>query len=305
MTKLGSGVTERFAALGSMMQDHGKADKPGEDDTHTADPGSSSSSSHQPAAGTATTPSKSNPGKPKQVPEQFHEYEMTFTKKPEFFVIPAPEGKGTIVAWADESESHAGADGDSSAETSHAPPAGTTILAVGGESVVDAEPAHILSLIASGGEVATGDGSSHAVTDGEESESAPDESGSAAKDTGYSLVIRFRERNPSRQEGWQGGPPGSDFFRNRVKAMATGFGSLFQVKETPGGTGRDPSEAGSTAPPAGSSGPVATVPPDLLVLTFAVEGGKASGLPFTLTEMVGGRGVAVSSVDEGDRKSVV
>lgn len=309
VSKLGSGVTERFAALGSMMQDHGKAaqaatkpEKPAEDEAHKAEPVTTPTGSHP----TVSTPgsAESRSGRPKQGLEYFQEYDMTFTSKPSFFVVPGPQGKGAMVAWPDP-----GAPATSSTESSRAPPSGTVILSVGGESVVDAEPAHVMSLLAGGG---SGDGtgtaeSSPAVTDGEESEAAPDEAGAKAKEgAGFSMVIRFRERGAARQEGWQGGAAGGEFFRSRVKAMATGFNSLFQVKDPPAGNQRDGSDAAaagassSTAP-----GALGAVPSDMFVLTFALEGGSSKALPFALAEMVGGRGVMVESVREGCDASLV
>lgn len=312
MSKLGTGVTERFAALGVMMQDHGKAGMAGakmdktDEDPQKAEDGASSSTNQPP-----TPSSDGRPVKPKQPMDYLQEYELTFTKKPTFFVVPGPDGKGVMVAWPDAGALDASTSesspppGTPSSESPQEPAAGAIILSVGGESVVDAEPAHVMGLLSEGGgngfDNSGTDDSSPAVTDGEESETAADEAGAKVKDTGFSLVIRFRDRTTSRQDGWQG-TPGGEFFRNRVKAMATGFGNLF--KEAGGIAVRDgsdipdsPSASGAAASPA--------LPSDMFVLTFSVEGDSAEGLPFNLAEMVGGRGVVVSSVRAGYEESLV
>lgn len=309
---MGTGVSERFAALGSIMQDH--TSKTG---VKHADVSSQHSDRNMDAPPPPSAAEPDLPTVPKRALEYFKEYEMTFTSKPEFSVVAGPAGKGAVVAWpekptADSPTAASSPVGDGfSAKNSvptQVPPAGAVILTIGGEPVVDAEPEHVQVLLSAGSPKA---GEATATTEASEttsteqvangSEAPTPEEG--AENATFSMVIRFREKaGPMHDGDGPGGAPGGEFFRKAGKAMATGFGNLFQPRDGVGSVVRDGSEVGVRAGSLdGRIAPETPVPvaSDIFVLTFAAQDGTAESLPFSMAEMIGGRGVVVSAVRDG------
>lgn len=315
VSKLGTGVSERFAALGSMMQDHGSkagggivSSKASPENPPATE--NSSASHHSDSSTTVFPPTSPHAASdnvsvtaPKRALEYFQEYELTFNSEPDFFVVPAPSGKGAVVAWTATSTVVSGGASTPSESAQKVPPAGAVILAVAGESVVDAQSAYVAGLLSdSSRNASTNEGNPSDLENGDGSETPP----LAENTTGgpFPLVVRFREKIESKLDGAGGGltgAPGGEFFRNRVKAMATGLGNLFQAKETGGSAVRDGSDVGASGSAAGGAGApaFATLASDVFVLTFAAEDGTAEALPFTMAEMIGGQGVVVSAVREG------
>lgn len=315
-------MTERFAAFGNIMQDHGnkagggimsKIEKHSAPDTSTSQ---HSDTATQPPP-TPTTAENTPLGGPKRALEYFQEYEMTFTSKPEFSVVAGPAGKGAMVAWPEKQEAPtatAAVGGFAKDSSAHVPPAGAVILAVGEESVIDSEPEYVGVLLSSGPRKEEED---KPTTEAEEIPSEEQEGeGSGAPpvegagDPPFSLVVRFREKTRPQDGAGVGAAPGGEFFRKASKAMATGFGSLFQGGKDAGGSAvRDGSDLGASATASldgrTHADPAATAPPDVFVLTFAAEGGTAEDLPFTMAEMIGSRGVVVSAVREGYTSALV
>lgn len=296
------------------MQDHGTKAGGGilsKIEKHSAVDTSSSQHSDntsQPSLPSATVTENAVIGGPKRSLEFFQEYEMTFASKPEFLVVPGPKGKGAVVAWPEKQvPTVTGVDGSVVKDgPMNVPPAGAVILAVGRESVVDAESEHVQVLLSSGPQ-REGDSPK---TDAEEVPSAEQEGGESpptpvegAEDAPFSLVVRFREKTGPAQDGAGAGvAPGGEFFRKAGKAMATGFGSLFQGKDVGGSAVRDGVDLGASSTSSldgrTHADPAAAAPSDVFVLTFAAQDGTAAGLPFSMAEMIGGRGVVVSAVTE-------
>lgn len=243
---------------------------------------------------------------PKTALEYFEEYEITFTSKPEFSVVEGPGGKGTIVSWMDDKSGDDAASVTSNSATGAArvPPSGAVILSVAGESVEGVEVEDVVKLL----NPQDGKGAETGAS-GEKPESAsndaPGDTPGGADEAGFKLVVRFREKTGPRQEGAAGGGPhGGEMFRNRMKAMATGIGNLFQAKEPSGSAVRDGSDAPGGA--ASSAGVMpAAAPFDAYILTFKAEGGTADDLPFTMTEMIGGGGAIVTGVKEDYASALV
>lgn len=339
MSKLGTGVSERFAALGSIMQEHSKTvgsgasklDSPFSAETNNISNGQSTETAattpqgnNHPlsAIGGASNHSHNGPVLPKVALEYFQEYEMTFAAKPEFSVVACPSGKGAMVAWADTclpDTPAATSMPTGMTDDSHVPASNAVILAVSGESVVDADPAYISGLIIGSTQDAVIDGNPGAITvDGDGTETSPDEAvGERERQDEkvgptFPVVVRFRERTaPREREDSQGAAVGAggELFRSRMKAMATGFGNLFQVKETGGSVVRDGSDLADVSPGTaggtGSTAASASGPSGVFVLTFAAKDGTAQGLPFTMAQMIGGRGAVVSAVREGYASALV
>lgn len=122
------------------------------------------------------------------------------------------------------------------------------------------------------------------------------------------LVVRFRERTgpggARQHEPGTPGTPGGEAFRTKMKAMATGLGNFFQVKDSGGSVVRDGSlSANGDADGAGAGSPAAGA--GVLVLTFSAKSGTADELPFTLAEMVGGLGAIVAAVRDDYAESLV
>ena len=122
-------------------------------------------------------------------------------------------------------------------------------------------------------------------------------SGGGAGGGAFTLIVRFREKTALRQEDAHAAGAGGEVFRNRMKAMAAGFGNLFQVKEPGGSAVRDGFDVAGSASGAGGNTAAAGVS-DAFVLTFAAEQASAEALPFAMAEMVGGLGVVVARVRE-------
>lgn len=200
----------------------------------------------------------------------------------------------------DKSGDDASVTSNSGIGAARVPPSGAVILAVNGRSVEGAEVEDVVKLLIpkDGDGVETG-------ASGEKPESASIDTPGGADEAGLKLVVRFREKTGPRQEGAAGGGPhGGEMFRNRMKAMATGIGNLFQAKDPSGSTVRD----GSDAPGGGASSAVVTpaaAPFDAYILTFKAEGGTADDLPFTMTEMIGGGGAIVIGVKEDYASALV
>lgn len=319
-SKLGAGVGERFAALGSIMQDHGKTasgaaktDKPAIDTNGQV----GETDGGTPVKPQASAPnSNPRPTTPKRALEYFEEYEMTFTSKPDFCVVQGPGGKGAMVSWEGDGVANAAAassgsgtgavaSGDvvatASTDAVRVPASGAIVLAVAGESVQEAELAGVVARMM--GEGLDGDDSEGQGTQaevgkgGQEPEQSSVEPADGTEQKGaFPVVVRFREKTRPPHDGTHGPGAGGELFRNRMKAMATGFGNLFQVKETGGSVVRDGSDHSGVSA-AGAGATTATVS-DVFVLTFAANSGTAEDLPFTMVEMIGGRGVVVSGVRE-------
>lgn len=221
--------------------------------------------------------------------------------------------------------STAGAGKASSVLGDKVPPPGAVVIAVAGKSVVDRSLSEVVTLFEEAVRSGSGDGDlnngngagrekeqqSTAATDKvmEEPEKLsvevpPD---SAAGDGGggaaaaFSLVVRFREKaGPGGVRQHETGAAGGEVFRNRMKAMATGLGNFFQVKETGGSVVRDGLVSGGDA--GGAAGAAAS---DSFVLTFSAANGTAEELPFTMAEAVGGFGVIVAAVRDDYAESLV
>lgn len=296
------------------MQDHGKA--PGSGAPKTELPAADANSQAREVDGApqgkpfaSGTPGEPEATTPRQALQYFQEYDLTFTSQPQFSVVEGPDGKGAMVLWQ-------GRDGaDTSAEASsgttgadfslHVPPSGAVILAVAGESTVDADASSVVALLMIGNPDkanAHEEDDPVAAKEGDKTDAASATEGAVgAKDGAFPLIVRFREKTSPRQDGAHGSGAGAELFRSRMKAMATGIGNLFQVKETGGSVVRDGSEASSV----GASNDGARNASDAFVLTFAAVNGTADALPFTMAEMVGGRGVVVSGVTEDYAETLV
>lgn len=299
---------ERFAALGSIIQDHGKS--PGPDKVAGE---ASSDEANDRTRQVLSTPDP-QPTTPKQAMEYFQEYEMTFTSKPGFSVVEGPGGKGAMVSWPSKGDEASAAENETAKKVladddGLIPPSGAIIIAVAGEPVVGAAlddvAARVMGEGASGDEEKTDLQAQNAATAdaAEDTEEKPETTLEAdggadkkEKDGPFPLVVRFREKAEPRHGGTHGG---GEVFRSRMKAMATGFGNLFQGKEAGGSSLRDGSDVSSGVGVSGAAtAAAATVMSDAFVLTFAAESGTAEELPFALAEMVGGRGAIVSEVRE-------
>lgn len=287
-SKLGAGVG---AALGSIIQqDHGRPAASGVSKPEA------SGSTGETVGETPTGPTKDDKSNaPKTALEYFEEYEITFTSKPEFSVVEGLGGKGTVVSWMDDkSGDDASVTSNSGTGAARVPPSGAVILTVNGESVEGAEVEDVVKLLIP----KDGDGVETGASGEKPESSSIDTTPGGPDEAGLKLIVRFREKTGPRQEGAAGGGPhGGEMFRNRMKAMATGIGNLFQAKDPSGSTVRD----GSDAPGGGASSAVVTPAAalfDSYILTFKTEGGTADDLPFTMTEMIGGGGAIVIGVKE-------
>ena len=313
------------AALGSIIQqDHSKA--PAGAGGGTASKPETPASAGKPGGDSTTGPSQYNrPNSSKTALEYFEEYEMVFSTKPRFSIVEGAEGKGAVVTWEGEkgrgdhasaltsAKDAGGAEGGPTAAAvtdgvARMPPSGAVILAVAGKSVVDAKAEDVAKLlVGEGGESQEAEASMATATVTIEEEVKPYSSDSPGgpEKPGFKLVVRFREKTGPRQgSAVHGGANGGEIFRNRVKAMATGFGNLFQVKETSGSAARDGSDdSGATATPAGATSAAAVF--DAYVLTFKTERKTADDLPFTMAEMIGGGGVVVTGVNEDYASALV
>lgn len=318
-SKLGAGVGEKFAALGSIMQDHSKAtatatggtpkidDLPGEGAGQPGEVGSTQVKVAAPPAPPATSP----PAAPKEALEYFQEYDVTFTSKPVFSIVAGPDGKGAVVQReaggpvADiGGETPTGASSAAAplpaTEADKIPPSGAVVIAVAGQSVVDAEVKDVVARV-----LGVGFGSTKAQGEGEgEGEPSVDLSDAVEGGGAFPLVVRFREKTTLRQEDAHAAGAGGEAFRNRMKAMAAGFGNLFQVKEPGLSAVRDGFDVGGSASGAGGSSTAAGAS-DAFVLTFAAREASVEGLPFAMAEMVGGLGVVVARVREDYASALV
>lgn len=321
-SKLGAGVGEKFAALGSIMQDHSKtaatatsgAPKPDDPPAEAAGQSGEAAGSTQVKPPGAAPPLAPHPAAPKECLEYFQEYDLTFTSKPEFSIVGGPDGKGAVVSWeaavpAAESggETPAASPAPATAaaqppiEADHVPPSGAVVIAVAGESVMETELGDIVARVLSGTSTKENSGRKEAEEDGQPSIDASDggESGGA-----FPLVVRFREKTTLRQGDAHAAGAGGEVFRNRMKAMAAGFGNLFQVKEPGGSAVRDGFDVAGSASGVGGNAAAAGMS-DAFVLTFAAKQASAEALPFAMAEMVGGLGVVVARVREDYASALV
>lgn len=219
--------------------------------------------------------------------EYYQEYEVTFTTKPKFSLVEGANGRGAIVSW-DTGTTPPSADGGGA--PAPVPQSGAAVIAVSGESVAEKKLADVLELLEAAGK---------GLDTGREEDQAKDNGDKLSVEVpsdpvgdGGGLVVRFREKiKPQHETGSAGG----EVFRNKMKAMATGIGNLFQTKETAGSAVRDGSNVS-----AGGAGPLAAAAaaavPDAFPLTFSAGGGTVEDLPFTMAEVVGGLGVIVAAV---------
>lgn len=254
---------------------------------------------------------------PKSGLEYFQEYELTLTSKPEFDVVECPGGKEVMVSWggverdSNTQPSPAVGSGVTPAATNtdspealngfaHVPSSGAVIVTIAGESVAGVSLEDIIARL-------QGKGKDENVARDENNSASSGEAAVRASPTNgsFPLVVRFRERTAPRQEGGHGSG-GSEIFRSRMKAMATGLGNLFQVKEAGGSAVRDGSDIASTPATAGGTNSLSAAS-DVFVLTFALpeNSGTEKDLPFTMAEMTGGQGVLVSGVEEDYESSLV
>ncbi|CAN0416046.1 unnamed protein product, partial [Ectocarpus sp. 13 AM-2016] len=220
--------------------------------------------------------------------EYFQEYEVTFTTKPTFSLVEGADGRGALVSW---DTGTAPRSADSSGAPAPVPPSGAAVISVSGESVAEKRLADVLELLEAAGKdldigreegPAKGNGVKLSV------EVPPDPAGGS----GGGLVVRFREKMKPQHET---GSAGGEVFRNKMKAMATGIGNLFQAKETAGSAVRDGSNVSvGGAGPSGAAAAAAAVP-DAFPLTFSAGSGTVEDLPFTMAEVVGGLGVIVAA----------
>lgn len=218
--------------------------------------------------------------------EYFQEYEVTFTTKPTFSLVEGADGRGAVVSW---DTGTAPPYADSGGAPAPVPPSGAAVIAVSGESVAEKKLADVLELLeAAGKDLDTWREEDQAKDNGDKLsvEVPPDPVGG-----GGGLVVRFREKMKPQHET---GSAGGEVFRNKMKAMATGIGNLFQAKETAGSTVRDGSNV--SAGGAGPSAAAAAAVPDAFPLTFSAGSGTVEDLPFTMAEVVGGLGVIVAAV---------
>eukprot|EP00752_Nemacystus_decipiens_P002839 g2645.t2 len=315
-SKLGAGVGEKFAAFGSILQEHGSskntaaATAAGGTAPNVAE-GASTADGTTNENGTARVgpPQGASPPAPPPVADQppqlameyFQEYELEFSSRPKFSVVGGPGGKGAVVSW--EGVDVAAPGGNA------VPPTGAAVIAVSGRSVADSTPEEVTALLAVG---SGGDGEGDGDGDASESRRKQQQSTSTAaaatdaaaadNGSGEPLVVRFREKTgPGGARQQDPGTPGTggEVFRTKMKAMATGLGNFFQVKDS---AVRDGTlSAGDTDGAPSSSSASA----DAFVLTFSARGGTAEELPFTLAEMVGGLGVLVTAVREDYAESLV
>ncbi|CAM9856545.1 unnamed protein product [Ectocarpus sp. 8 AP-2014] len=220
--------------------------------------------------------------------EYFQEYEVTFTTKPTFSLVEGADGRGAVVSW---DTGTAPPSTDSGGAPAPVPPSGAAVIAVSGESVAEKKLADVLELLeVAGKDLDTGREEDPAKDNGDKVsvEVPPDPAGGG----GGGLVVRFREKMKSQHET---GSAGGEVFRNKMKAMATGIGNLFQAKETAGSAVRDGSNASAGGADPSSSAAAAAVP-DAFPLTFSAGSGTVEDLPFTMAEVVGGLGVIVAAV---------
>ncbi|CAM9254205.1 unnamed protein product [Pylaiella littoralis] len=292
----------------------------------------------QGASAAASAAAASAPSDPPQqlAMEYFQEYEMTFSSEPTFSLVEGVGGKGAVVSWDSSGDAAAvngggagaapaavsiGSAGTSKASSvpgSKVPQSGAVVIAVAGKPVVDSSLSEVVALLRAGGSGSGGGDNDGNGSRGEQSKATaskdteepgklsievpPDSAGGGGGGGGaYSLVVRFREKTGSggvRQQ--ETGVAGGEVFRNKMKAMATGLGSFFQVKETGGSVVRDGSVSGGDA--GGAAGAATS---DSFVLTFSAANRTAEELPFTMAEVVGGLGVIVAAVRDDYAESLV
>ena len=315
-SKLGAGVGEKFAALGSIMQDHSKtaatstsgAPKADDPPAEAADQSGEAVGSAQVKSPGAAPPLVPHPAAPKEALEYFQEYDLTFTSKPEFSIVEGPDGKGAVVSWAVDvpvadsgGETPAASPAAAAVESGHVPPSGAVVIAVAGESVTETELGDIVARVLNGTPTKENSGREEAEEDGQPS---IDPSGGGEGGGAFPLVVRFREKTTLRQEDAHAAGAGGEVFRNRMKAMAAGFGNLFQVKEPGGSAVRDGFDVAGSTSGAGGNTAAAGVS-DAFVLTFGAKQASAEALPFAMAEMVGGLGVVVARVREDYASALV
>ncbi|CAM9944956.1 unnamed protein product [Ectocarpus sp. 6 AP-2014] len=291
--KLGAGVGERFAAFGHIIQEHGSksAAASGSPTSGVAEKFSAPDATSEPAqvapqGGTASAGPPASEHPQQQAMEYFQEYEVTFTTKPTFSLVEGADGRGAVVSWDTDT---APPSADSGGTPAPVPPSGAAVIAVSGESVSEKKPADVLELLeAACKDLDTGREEDPTKDNGDKLsvEVPPDPAGGG----GGGLVVRFREKMKPQHET---GSAGGEVFRNKMKAMATGIGNLFQAKETAGSAVRDGSNV--SAGGAGAAAAAAAVP-DAFPLTFSAGSETVEDLPFAMAEVVGGLGVIVAAV---------
>ncbi|CAM9453532.1 unnamed protein product [Ectocarpus fasciculatus] len=225
--------------------------------------------------------------------EYFQEYEVTFTTKPKFSLVEGADGRGAVVSW-DAGTAPPSADGGGA--PAPVPPSGAAVIAVSGESVAEKKLAEVLELLESASkDLGTGREEGQAKDNGDklsvEVPADPVGGGSG----GGGLVVRFREKMKPQHET-ETGSAGGEVFRNKMKAMATGIGNLFQAKEPASSAVRDGSSV--SAGGGGPSAAAAAAVPDAFPLTFSAGSGTVEDLPFTMADVVGGLGVIVAAVGD-------
>lgn len=312
-SKLGAGVGEKFAAFGSIIQEHGHGKNtaaggptttPKVADGVSAADGINETARVAPQTGASPGPPVDD--QPQQLAmEYFQEYELTFSSEPKFSLVGGPGGKGAVVSWE-------GGGGGGAAAAGLVPPSGAAVIAVSGDSVVDRDPADVMALMSGGRD---GDGGSRrereqsadaaaAAAAAKGGELLPEKPSVSAEGGAFPLVVRFRQKTGpgGSARPHEPGAAGGEVFRIKMKAMATGLGNFFQVKDSGGSVVRDGSGSLSAGDADGASPASAS---DAFVLTFSARGGTAGELPFTLAEMVGGLGVIVAAVRNDYAESLV
>lgn len=254
--------------------------------------------------------------------DYFREYELTFSTKPEFSLVPGPGGRGAVVSWGSVSSTapspaalaaaspgavvapETPGEASGAGAAAHVPPSGAAVIAIAGESVADRDASNVAALLGMEG---VGHGSSAHPSREKEDVDAQQSNDSGklsvevppdppGDDSGrFPVVVRFREKVKRQSDAGAGG---GEVFRNKMKAMATGLGNLFQGKDA---------GASSGASRDGTGGAVAAMVPDAFVLTFSAgsSGGAVDELPFTMVEAAGGLGVIVAAVREDYAESLV
>ncbi|CAM9895143.1 unnamed protein product, partial [Hapterophycus canaliculatus] len=294
VSKLGAGVGERFAAFGSIIQEHGSknvaasaaATSKVAENFSAADQTSETAQVSPRGSGAVGGPPPGDHHPHQGVMEYFREYELTFPAKPEFSLVPGPGGKGAVVSW----------DKDGADAAAQIPPSGAAVIAVSGEPVGGMDVPVVAALLGVGGGGHGGGGVDHSsgAAGSREQEDAeaerfndsgkltvevPSDPSGGGGDGKFPVVVRFREKMKRQSDAGTGG---GEVFRNKMKAMATGLGNLFQGKDAGGGNAaRDGSDGVA----------VAAIVPDAFVLTFSAgSSGTADELPFTMVESAGGLG---------------
>ncbi|CAM9921337.1 unnamed protein product, partial [Ectocarpus sp. 12 AP-2014] len=303
--KLGAGVGERFAAFGHIIQEHGNksaaasgSSTSGVAEKFSAPDATSEAAQVAPQGGTASAGPPASEHHQQQAMEYFQEYEVTFTTKPTFSLVGGADGRGAVVSW---DTGTAPPSADSGGAPASVPPSGAAVIAVSGESVAEKKLADVLELLeAAGKDLDIGREEGPAKDNGVKLsvEVPPDPAGGG----GGGLVVRFREKMKPQHET---GSAGGEVFRNKMKAMATGIGNLFQAKETAGSAVRDGSNVSvGGAGPSGAAAAAAAVP-DAFPLTFSAGSGTVEDLPFTMAEVVGGLGVIVAAVRDDYAENLI